>query len=139
MGQFSNPVATHPRINEVEVPPSGGYGYSTIVKARSAISNVVALSMNWSISNDPLVSRLMRGTFSLQRSLPKHPAFWTSSTYFNTFIKLIHKHVPLKTLRIKSRFYALHLSSCTYNFTYKGKAMYIFLLKICKLSLFMTT
>ena len=23
MGQFSNPVATHPRTNEVEVPPRG--------------------------------------------------------------------------------------------------------------------
>ena len=79
-----------------------GYSYSTLVKARSAISNVVSLCMNWNISNDPLISRFMRGTFSVQRPLLKHSAFRTSPTYFNTLIKLIQKHVPLKTLCMKS-------------------------------------
>ena len=53
-----------------------GYSYSTIVKARSAISNVVSLCTIWNISNDPLISRFMKGTFLVQRPLPKHSAFW---------------------------------------------------------------
>ena len=70
-----------------------GYNHSTIVKACSAISNVL-LCTNWNISNDPLISRFMRGTFNVQRPLPKHSAFWNvSPTYFKTFIKLIQKRV----------------------------------------------
>ena len=53
-----------------------GYSYSTIIKARSAISNVVSLCTIWNISNDPLISRFMKGTFLVQRPLPKHSAFW---------------------------------------------------------------
>ena len=56
-----------------------GCNYSTIVKARPAISDVVLLCTNWNISNDPLISRFMKGTFSLQRPLPKHSAFWNVS------------------------------------------------------------
>ena len=42
-----------------------GYSYSTTVKARCAISNVVLLCTNWNISKDPLIPRFMRGTFSV--------------------------------------------------------------------------
>ena len=93
-----------------------GYSYSTIFKARSAIYNVVSPSLNWNISDDPLVSRFMRGTFSVQRSLPKHSAFCHVLQYLHkiysetcSLYDITHKVVSLLCLASFGRAHTISL------------------------------
>ena len=78
-----------------------GYSYSTIVKARSAISNVVSLCTNWNISNDPLIYRFMRGTFSVDRPFLKHSAFWNVSHVLQYIRKIDSETCFLKDITHK--------------------------------------
>ena len=78
-----------------------GYSYSTTVKARSAISNVVSLRTNWNISKYPLISRFMKGTFSVQRPLPKHSAFWNVSHVLRYLSKIDSETCSLKDITHK--------------------------------------
>ena len=88
-----------------------GYSYSTRVKARSTISNVVSLCTNGNISTDSLIFRFMRGTFSVQRPLPKHSAFWDVSHVLQYLRKIDSETCFLKdiTHKVVMLLYALHL------------------------------
>ena len=50
MGQFSNPVATHPRTNEVEVPPPHRDD-RIISKGRSFLVGIVKVSKRGKLDN----------------------------------------------------------------------------------------
>ena len=118
-----------------------GYSYSTIVKARSAIYNVASLSTNWNISNDPLISRLMRGTFSVQRPLPKHSAFWNVSHVLQHLHKIDSEMCSLKDITHKIVYTLLCLASFgrVHTSSLIRKSNVHFLLINLQLSLFMTT
>lgn len=56
-----------------------GLGYSSINKARSALSSILVLPGNVNFGSYPLVTRFIKGVFELRPSLPKYQDIWDAS------------------------------------------------------------
>ncbi|MES9879302.1 MAG: tyrosine-type recombinase/integrase [Sedimenticola sp.] len=67
-----------------------GIGYSGINTARSALSNFIGICSDNTLefSNNPLISKFMRGVFNKRPSLPKYASIWDPDIVLQYFVSL---------------------------------------------------
>ena len=69
-----------------------GLRYSALNTARSALSSIISLQGNFSFGNHPLVSRFLKGTFTIRPAMPKYNEVWD----VNEVLKHLQTLQPLK-------------------------------------------
>ena len=83
-----------------------GLSYSTLNSYRSALSSTLCLRDGTTVGCDPLVSRLLKGTYNLRPPLPRYSSTWDVSVltqYLGTLFllnSLSLKQVTLKTVSL---------------------------------------
>ena len=80
-----------------------GLSYSSINTARSALSTIMTMSGKSNFGNIIMVTRFMRGVFSLRPSLPRYSEIWDVSMVLNHIKKWQPlEDIDLKTLTLKT-------------------------------------
>ena len=74
-----------------------GLSYSALNTARSALSSIISLQGNLSFGNHPLVSRFLKGIFTIRPAMPKYHEVWD----VNEVLKHLQTLHPLNELSLK--------------------------------------
>ena len=74
-----------------------GLSYSALNTARSALFSIISLQGNLSFGNHPLVSRFLKGTFTIRPAMPKYHEVWD----VNEVLKHLQTLHPLNELSLK--------------------------------------
>ncbi|KAJ8046659.1 hypothetical protein HOLleu_05414 [Holothuria leucospilota] len=79
-----------------------GLSYSAINTARRALISCVVPNLGQAITNDPLISRLLKGTFNLHPPLPKYKDIWDVGVVLQ-YLRTLYpgQEISLKELSLK--------------------------------------
>ena len=91
----SSPIASG--VNFLAELYNQGLRYSTLNRARSALSSIISLQGNLSFGNHPLVSRFLKGTFTIRPAMPKYHDVWD----INKVLKHLQTLHPIHGLSLK--------------------------------------
>ena len=80
-----------------------GLGYSSIITAKSALSNTIILADNEhvSVGEHPLVKRFLKGIYNQKPLLPRHTSVWDVSLVLNWLKSIDLNGISLKLLSWK--------------------------------------